>query len=110
MYVWKFWSTKFQTSLLLYVLEHLIVEEEHVLHLTLVLEDWEHWLIIALYDVPSVCLTNYLCSYLIQLYVSVYSFKKKFDLYLSTVPDVPCQPGFNNEHVLTCSSKACVQR
>ena len=33
-YVWKI-------SLLLYVLEHLIVEEEHVLHLTLVLSDWE---------------------------------------------------------------------
>ena len=27
---------------------------------------------------------------------SVYSFKKKFGLYLSTVPDIPCQPGFNN--------------
>ena len=62
-----FWSTKFQTSLLLYVLEHLIVEEEYVLHLTLVLEDWEHWLIIALDGVPSVCFTNYLWSYVIQL-------------------------------------------
>ena len=38
----KFWSAKFQTFLLLYVLEHLIVEEEPVLHLTLVLTDWEH--------------------------------------------------------------------
>ena len=38
-YVWK--DPKIQTSLPLYVLEHLIVEEEHVLHLTLVLEDWE---------------------------------------------------------------------
>ena len=27
---------------------------------------------------------------------SVYSFKKKFDLYLSTVPDIPCRPGFSN--------------
>ena len=27
---------------------------------------------------------------------SVYSFKKKLDLYLSTVPDIPCQPGFYN--------------
>ena len=27
---------------------------------------------------------------------SVYSFKKKLDLYLSTVADIPCQPGFNN--------------
>ena len=27
---------------------------------------------------------------------SVYSFKKKLDLYLSTVPDIPCTPGFNN--------------
>ena len=39
-YVWKI--AKFQTSLLLYVLEYMNVEEEHVLHLTLVLEDWEH--------------------------------------------------------------------
>ena len=37
----KFESAKFQTYLLLYVLEHLIVEEEHVLHLMLVLADWE---------------------------------------------------------------------
>ena len=36
------------------VLEHLIIEEEHVLHLTLVLKDWKHWLIIALEGVPSV--------------------------------------------------------
>ena len=27
---------------------------------------------------------------------SVYSFKKKLDLYLSTVSDIPCQPRFNN--------------
>ena len=27
---------------------------------------------------------------------SVYSFKKKLDLYLSIVPDIPCTPGFNN--------------
>ena len=27
---------------------------------------------------------------------SVYGFNKKLDLYLSTVPDIPCQPGFNN--------------
>ena len=27
---------------------------------------------------------------------SVYSFKKKLDLYLYTVPDIPCQPGFTN--------------
>ena len=27
---------------------------------------------------------------------SVYSFKKKLDLYLSTVPDIPCTTGFNN--------------
>ena len=27
---------------------------------------------------------------------SVYSFKKKLDLYLSTVPAIPCTPGFNN--------------
>ena len=33
-------STKLLSSL--YVLEHLNIEEEHVLHLTLVLEDWKH--------------------------------------------------------------------
>ena len=27
---------------------------------------------------------------------SIYSFKKQLDSYLSTVPDSPCQPGFNN--------------
>ena len=27
---------------------------------------------------------------------SVHSFKKKMDFYQSTVPDFPCQPGFNN--------------
>ena len=27
---------------------------------------------------------------------SVYGFKKKLDLYLSTVPDIPCRPGFSN--------------
>ena len=27
---------------------------------------------------------------------SVYSFKKKLDLYLSTVPDIPCRLGFSN--------------
>ena len=27
---------------------------------------------------------------------SVYCFKKKLDLYLSTVPDILCEPGFNN--------------
>ena len=27
---------------------------------------------------------------------SVYDFKKKLDLYLSTVPDIPCRPGFSN--------------
>ena len=43
--------------------EHLILEDEHVLHLTLVLEDWEHRpiisLIIASDVMPSVCLSNY---------------------------------------------------
>ena len=65
----QFWSDKFQTSLRLYILEHLIVKEERVLHLTLVLEDWVHKRIRALDGVPSVCLTNYICSYVIQLYV-----------------------------------------
>ena len=36
---------------------------------TLMLDDWEHWSIIALDGVPSVCLTNYLCLYIIPLYV-----------------------------------------
>ena len=31
--------------------------------------DWEHWSITALDGVPSVCLTNYLCLYVIPLYV-----------------------------------------
>ena len=86
----------------------------------------KNWLIIDLDVVPSVCLTNYLCSYIIQLlliffsvshntlegscgilkqksvcsvsrrnwiYSSIYIYIR---LYLSTVPDVPCQPGFNN--------------
>ena len=68
-YVWKILEYQVPnfSPPTVYVLEHLIVEEEHVLHLTLVLEDWEHWFIIALEGVPSVCLTNYLCSYVIQL-------------------------------------------
>ena len=67
--VWTLLEYQVPNFSLLYILEHLIVEEEHVLHLTLVLEDWEHWLIIALDGEPSVCLTNYLCSCIIQLYV-----------------------------------------
>ena len=36
---------------------------------TLMLDDWEHWIITALDGVPSVCLTNCLCLYVILLYV-----------------------------------------
>ena len=95
-YVWIIWSVKFQTSFLLYVLEHLIVEEEHVLHHTLVLEDWEQYRIITLDDVPSVCSANYPYSYVIQMYVLFIVSIKKWDLCLSTVSDISCQPGFNN--------------
>ena len=35
----------------------------------LMLDDWEHWNITALDVVPSVCLTNYLCLYVIPLNV-----------------------------------------
>ena len=92
----RFWSTKFQTSLLLYVLEHLIVEEEHVLHLTLVLEDWEH-LLNNSFRWRAIRMFNQLPLFLRYTTVcSLYSFKNKLELYLSTVPDVPCQPIFNN--------------
>ena len=44
-----------------------------------------------------VCLTNCLYLYVIPLHVcSIHSFKKQLDSYLSTVPDSPCLPGFNN--------------
>ena len=83
-YVWK-------TSLLLYVLEHLIVEEEHVLHLmlgTLAYNSFR-WRAICMFNQLPLSLRN-------TTICSVYSFKKKFDLYLSTVPDIPCRPGFSN--------------
>ena len=77
----QFGNIKFQTYFLIYVLEHLIVEEEHVLHLTLVLEDYEHWLIIAL-DGRAIRMFNQLPLFLRNTIVcSVYSFKEKFDLY-----------------------------
>ena len=60
------------------------------------LDDWEHWSITASDGVPSVCLTNCLYLYVIPLYGSIHSFKKQLDSYLSTVPDSPCVPGFNN--------------
>ena len=45
----------------------------------------------------AICMFNQMPLFLRNTTVcSVYSFKKKFDLYLSTVPDIPCQPGFNN--------------
>ena len=60
------------------------------------LEDWEHWLIIT-FSVCAIRMFNQLPLFLRNTTVCyVYSFKKKLDLYLSTVPDVPCQPGFNN--------------
>ena len=83
----QFRSAKFQTFLL-YILEHLIIGEDHVLHLTVVLEDWEHWRIIASDGV----LSAYLTSYVLQLYVLFIVARRT----LSTVPDIPCQPGFNN--------------
>ena len=45
--------------------------------------------------VPSVCLINCLYLHVIPMYV-LFSFKKQLDSYLSTVPDSPCLPGFNN--------------
>ena len=33
------------------------------------LDDWEHWSTTALDGVPSVCLSNCLCMYVIPLYV-----------------------------------------
>ena len=51
----KVWSLIFS---LLYVLKHCIVDGGPVLRHTLMLEDWEHWSITALDDMPSVCLTN----------------------------------------------------
>ena len=52
-----------------YVLKHRIIEGGPVSCHTLMLDDWEHLNITALDDVPSVCLTNYLCLYVIPLYV-----------------------------------------
>ena len=53
----------------------------------------------ALDGVPSVCLTNYLCFYKPDnaTVCSIHSLKRKLGFYLSTVPDFPCQPGFNNK-------------
>ena len=59
------------------------------------LDDWEHWGITALDGVPSVCLTNCLCLYVIPLYALFIVLKKHLDSYLSTVPDSPCLTGFN---------------
>ena len=50
----------------------------------------------ALDGVPSVCITKMPLFLRNRTVCYVYSFKKKLDLYLSTVPDTPCQPGFNN--------------
>ena len=63
---WKVWSPIFSR---LYLLKHRIVEGGPVSCHTLLLDDWEHWSITASDCVPSVCLTNYLCLYVIPLYV-----------------------------------------
>ena len=61
------------------------------------LDDWEHWNKIVVDCEPSACF-NHLPLFLRNVTVcSVDGFKrKKLDLYLFTVPDFPCQPGFNN--------------
>ena len=47
------------------------------------------WRVIRLFNKLPLLLRNVtVCS--------VHSFKKKLDFYLSTVPDFPCEPGFNN--------------
>ena len=57
----------------------------------LVLEDWECCRIIALDGVPSICLTNCLYSYVIQLYVLFIVSRRNWIYILSTWPDIPCQ-------------------
>ena len=47
------------------------------------------WHSISMFDQLPLFLCNTTMYY-------VYSFKRKLDLHLSTVPDVQCQPGFNN--------------
>ena len=73
--------------------KHRIVEGGPVSRHTLMLDDWELWSITALDGVPSVCLTNYLCLYVVPLYVLFIVSRNNL---ISTVPDSPCQPGFNN--------------
>ena len=79
----QFWSAKFQTFLLIYVLEHLIVEKgmSHVSvrRLGILAYNRFRWHAIRLINQLPLLLSNTTVCY-------IYSFKKKFDLYLSTVP------------------------
>ena len=68
-YVWKILEGLAPNLSLLYVLKHRIVEGGPVSRHILMLDDWEHLIITALDGVPSVCLTNYLCLYIMPLYV-----------------------------------------
>ena len=92
-YVWKILECQVPNFSPPIVLEHLIVEEEHVLHLMLVLGTLAYnsfrWRVIRMFNQLPLSLRN-------TTVCSVYSFKKKLDLYLSTVPDIPCRPGFRN--------------
>ena len=88
-------SAKFQTSLL-YVLEHLIIEESAyitshigVRRLGTFAYNRFRWRAIRTFNQLPLFLRN-------TTVCSVYSCKRKFDFYLSTEPDIPCQPGFNN--------------
>ena len=65
----KFWMVWSIIISLLYVLKHRIVEGGPVSRHTLKLDNWEHCSITALDGVPSVCLTNHPCLYVILLYV-----------------------------------------
>ena len=57
---------------------------------------------IALDGVTSVCLTNYLYFLQNSAVCSIHSVKYKFDFYLSTVHDFPCQPRFNSLDYRDC--------
>ena len=69
-YVWKISEGPVVPNIsLLYVLKHRIVEGGPVSRHTLMLDDREHWSITVLYGVPSVCLADYLCVYVMLHYV-----------------------------------------
>ena len=97
----QFWHAKFQTSLLLYVLEHLTVEERacNTHHVgvgrlgTLAYNSFR-W--------PAIRMFNQLPLFLRNITVcSVYSFKKKLVLYVCTLLDIPCQLGFVPPNTVT---------